>query len=148
MLNPQFRNEERKAPGQLQRQHYEQQHGRPDPGGGTLVGGTTFRFADSSGASWATGEFLSIWNWTAGTDHLYFGTSASGLLASQLSQIHFYSDSDTTLLGSYSGFTGSLGEIVPVPEPSSVFIALGLYGLIGFRERQRSRAFARRSRSG
>jgi len=31
---------------------------------GTLAGGNTFRFADSSGATWATGQSLNVWNWT------------------------------------------------------------------------------------
>lgn len=103
---------------------------------GTLAGGNTFRFADSSGATWASGEFLNIWNWTAGADHLYFGTTNSGLTSSQLSRVRFYSDNGTTLLGNGSAFTGSFGEVVPVPEPSSLAVAVGLLGLIRLRERR------------
>ena len=113
---------------------------------GTLVAGNTFRFADSSGATWASGKYLSIWNWTAGTDHLFFGANSSGLLDGQLNRIKFYSDSGATPLGFAAAFTGSFGELVPVPEPSSVAVALGMFGLIGARERRIFRAASRLER--
>ena len=112
---------------------------------GTLAAGNTFRFANSSAISW-TGTTLSIWNWSAGFDHLYFGANSSGLQQSQLDKIKFYSDGGTTILPfapGFSAFTGSLGEVVPVPEPGAVATALGLLGLIGWRERRKS---GRRSR--
>jgi len=113
---------------------------------GTLAVGNTFRFADSSGAAWASGTVLNIWNWTAGADRLYVGSSASGITASQLGQIRFYSDSGTTLLG--PGIDASLGEILvnPVPEPSSLAVALGLVGLIGLRENWLARRNRHRGR--
>jgi autotransporter-associated beta strand protein len=101
-----------------------------------LASGTqSLRFA-ASNADW-TGLTLSIWNWTAGIDHLYFGTSASGLDVPQLSQIVFYGGSGTGLLGT-AVINGS-GELTPIPEPSTVFALIGLFGIIGWRERKRLR---------
>ena len=114
---------------------------------GLLAAGNTLRFASSSAANW--GAFtLNIWNWSGNTvtggglDRLYFGTNASGLTPSQLSQINFYSDGGANKLsitGAFSanGFVGA-GEIVPVPEPSGVAAAMGLLGLAGWRERRKS----------
>ena len=108
---------------------------------GTLASGHTFRFADSSALSW-TGTTLSIYNWTSGTDHLFFGDgTTTGLQQSQLDKIKFYSDGGTTILPfapGFSAFTGSFGEVVPVPEPSSAAAVMGLLGLIGWRERRKS----------
>ena len=108
---------------------------------GTLAGGNTFRFANSSGATWATGEYLSIWNWTAGSDHLFFGDgTGTGLQQSQLDKVKFYSDAGTTVLPwapGFSGFTGG-GEVIPVPEPGAVAAPLGLLGLIAWRERRKA----------
>ena len=59
---------------------------------------------------------------------------------SQLTQIKFYSNAGTTILPfapGFSAFTGGFGEIVPVPEPSSVFIGLAMFGLVGWRERRK-----------
>ncbi len=115
------------------------------------TGSSILHFADSHLASW-TGT-LSIWNWSGnqgiggGTDQLFFGgAGGGGLTASQLTQVKFYSDAGTTILPfapGFSAFTGSFGEVVPVPEPSSVATVLGLLGLIGWRERGRSRRAAR-----
>jgi autotransporter-associated beta strand protein len=99
---------------------------------GTLAGGNTLSFANSSAASW-TGT-LNVWNWTSGTDHLFFGTSSLGLTSGQLSQINLYSDSGTTLAGAAS--LGASGEISAVPEPSSMLGALSLLGLAAYRERR------------
>jgi fibronectin-binding autotransporter adhesin len=99
---------------------------------GTLAGGNTLSFANSSAASW-TGT-LNVWNWTSGTDHLFFGTSSLGLTSGQLSQINLYSDSGTTFVG--TGGINSSGEISAVPEPSSMLGALSLLGLAAYRERR------------
>ena len=112
------------------------------------AGGSLLHFAASGGNSW-TGQ-LSIWNWSGnssggGTDEVFFGTSNSGLTSGQLNQISFFSGSGTGFLGTGS-FTGSLGEIVPVPEPSSVALAVGLLGLINWRERRKTLLFSRKSR--
>jgi hypothetical protein len=101
------------------------------------------RFAASNLSTW-TGT-LSIYNWSGnpaggGTDQVFFGSNSSGLTSGQLGQINFYSG---TTVGSFLGtakFTGTGdGEIVPVPEPTAVGVALGVLGLIGWRERRRLR---------
>jgi autotransporter-associated beta strand protein len=108
--------------------------------GALASGSQTLRFA-ASNAKW-TGLTLSIWNWTAGVDHLYFGTSASGLDAGQLSQVVFYGGSGTGFLG-MAGVVAN-GELSPIPEPSTVFALVGLCGVIGWRERKRLRRVLRR----
>ena len=106
---------------------------------GTLTGTKNLRFADSTApGSWSSGTTLNIINYTVNTDHLFFGTNlGSGVDTTQLSQISFFSGGS---IG--SGFLGAAnyalaGEVAPVPEPSSVAAALGLLGLIGWRERRR-----------
>ena len=118
------------------------------------AGNSILHFLDSSAATW-TGT-LSIWNWSGntlggGTDQLFFGgAGGGGLTASQLTQVKFYSDAGATILPfapGFSAFTGGFGEVVPVPEPSSVATVMGLLGLIGWRERcreQRARQAGRR----
>ncbi|MEQ1850770.1 MAG: autotransporter-associated beta strand repeat-containing protein [Chthoniobacteraceae bacterium] len=97
------------------------------------------KFANSSAAAW-TGA-LSIYNWTgsigagAGADQLFFGTNASGLMAGQLARISFYSDGGLDLLGAAS--FASFGEVVPVPEPSSLLMLVGgAATLLGVRRRR------------
>lgn len=99
---------------------------------GDLAAGNTLRFANSSGETW-TGT-LSVYDWSFFTDHLFFGSSYSGLTSAQLSQIKLYSDDGSTDLGALQ-ITGS-GEIRPVPEPSSVFAGLSLLSLAAYRERR------------
>jgi len=106
---------------------------------GTLTGTNNLRFADSTAPGlWTSGTTLNIINYTVDTDHLFFGTvTGAGVTTDQLGQISFYSGSSVG-----SGFLGTAnylpdGEVSPVPEPSSVATALGLVGLIGFRERRR-----------
>ena len=43
-------------------------------------------------------------------------------------------------------FTGSLGEVVTVPEPLSVSIGLAICGLAGWRERRREQQARRATR--
>lgn len=105
---------------------------------GAFAGGQTFRFADSSAISW-TGT-LSIYNWTAAVDNLYFGNgSTTGLTATQLGQISFYSDAGTDYLNTaiFNPNNGGLaGEVSPVPEPSAVVVGLALLSLVAYRERR------------
>ena len=100
--------------------------------------------ASAAGSSW-TGT-LSIWNWTGipvtggGTDQLLL-TSAAANGNITFSNINFFSGAGTGQIGFGSafvpnGFGG--GEIVPVPEPSSVATVMGLLGLIGWRERRKA----------
>lgn len=91
----------------------------------------TFRFADSELASW-TGT-LSVWNWTAGSDRLFFG-SVEGQGVPNLNQIVFYSDNGETSLGNPQYLPD--GEVSPIPEPSAVLVGLSLLSLAGFRERR------------
>jgi autotransporter-associated beta strand protein len=112
------------------------------------AGATVLAFANSSTQAWI--GTLSIYNWSGtpavgnGTDQLYFGTDATGLTAEQLSQIAFYSDSGTTLLGT-GGYAPIMdGEIVPVSEPSTWFAAALAFGGLGFTQRRRMRNFLAR----
>ncbi len=82
-------------------------------------GASVIAFANSHSISW-TGT-LNIYNWSGtpwtggGTDELFFGTDSTGLTATQLADIQFYSGTGT---GAYT--VGALilanGEVVPVPE--------------------------------
>ena len=104
---------------------------------GTFAGGNILRFADSTGATW--GAFtLSIWNWTDGADHLYFGSVfGAGLPVGGLGKILFYSDSGSTPTGGASrAFGPDNGEVSPLPEPSTVLVGLSLLSLAGYRERR------------
>jgi autotransporter-associated beta strand protein len=119
-----------------------------------LAVGNTVRFADSSAAEWAAGKTLRIFNYTSGVDHVFFGTDSSGLTSGQsgqLNAIQFYSDSGVTLIGAGSAlqYLGS-GEIVPspVPEPSSLVVAMGMCGLIAWREGRTHRGRVRRAGRG
>lgn len=113
-----------------------------DFGGGNDI----INFGASGGVGWTGGATLSIYNWSGltgggGSDQLKFGSDSNvGLLgsltSSQLGQISFFSGVGTGFLGNGS-FSGSLGEVVPVPEPSAIAVAMGLLGLIGFRERRK-----------
>jgi autotransporter-associated beta strand protein len=118
---------------------------------GTFGAGHTLRFADSSALSGAWSGTLSIYHWTGspflggGPDHLFFGTDAGGLGGSQLNQISFYSGGfGSAFLG--TGGILSNGEVVPIPEPSSVFASLLLFGLAGWRERRNAEARHREER--
>ena len=101
---------------------------------GTLAGGNSLTFANSSGASWS--GTLNVYNWTQGTDHLFFGSTDSGLTSTQLGHINFYSDSGTTLLGTGGGgkFGLGTGEVRPAPEPSALLVGVGLCLLVCYRE--------------
>lgn len=54
--------------------------------------------------------------------------------------INFFSDSGITPVSFGAAFIsiGAGGEIVPVPEASSVATVMGLIGLIGWRERRKA----------
>jgi autotransporter-associated beta strand protein len=113
-------------------------------------GNDVINFNASHLASWSVGTTLSIYNWgglTAGggNDQLRFGSDNTALNSAQLDQISFYSGAGTGFLGT-GAFVGSLGEVVPVPEPSAVLVALGMFGLAGWRESRRSRARIRSGR--
>jgi autotransporter-associated beta strand protein len=87
----------------------------------------TFSSADTS--SWGSG--IQVWNWLGG-DHLNFGGSPTAITTSQ---VQFYSDAGTTLVGSGAAFTSG-GELVPVPEASTLLGVLGLMAPLAWRERR------------
>lgn len=100
---------------------------------GLLVAGNTWKFA-ASNADWSSVQ-LAIHNYTGGADHLFFGSDTSGLNASQLDRILFYSDGGSNLLGSAQWLSG--GEVIPVPEPTAVLAAAAVTLLLLWRERRR-----------
>ena len=80
------------------------------------------------------GGQLSIWNYSGATD---FFEIATGTATGSLDQISFYSDAGTTFLG-YGGFEST--RIVPVPEPSTIAMALAGLAAGGILRRRRKRA--------
>lgn len=88
-----------------------------DMGNGTGL----LSFANSSSLSWSSKALLSIDNYTLGSNHLYIGSSSSGLTIPQLSQVRFESPAGKTA-GIYTAKITSAGELVPdqlyVPPPS------------------------------
>jgi hypothetical protein len=89
-------------------------------------GDSVLQFADSSGIAWDPNATLTIINWSGkpalggGADQIFFGSSDSGLTADQRSQIVFanYANENIQL---------NSGEVVPIPEPATIFIGLGLF---------------------
>jgi autotransporter-associated beta strand protein len=111
-------------------------------------GSTTSVIAFASAGTFSSNVKLTIddWNGTYGSadgtsnagvseDALYFGTTAS-LTVAQLADIQFYNGSHD-----YAAAQASNGEVYAsttvVPEPSTVFAALALFGFVGYRERRR-----------
>ncbi len=96
---------------------------------------------------------ISIRNWTgqanvdsglAANDRLIFISNAV-FTDAQLAGIQFYGDNGSPFATgahqiSFSGYT----ELVPVPEPTTVFGALALLGLAGWRERRRIAGLCKR----
>jgi autotransporter-associated beta strand protein len=115
--------------------------------------GNTFSF--SSLVLGANFNSLKVYNWSGATysslstadtnsptqDRILFAGSSTGLTATDLSKITFYSDNGLTALGPTSeiSFNGTHAELVPVPEPSTWIAAGLLLGLMGYRERRRIR---------
>jgi hypothetical protein len=80
-------------------------------------GSCVLRFTNSSSVSWDSGGRLTIQNWSGslsggGSQQLFFGTSASGLTAQQLSQVQFSNPAGLPG-GTYSARILSSGEVVP-----------------------------------
>ena len=75
--------------------------------------------------------YITNWegNWDDdGSDQIIFGSSSSGLQASQVGQIRFVDASGLL----YGAQILSTGEIVPVPEPATWISGLALFGLLAF----------------
>ncbi len=117
--------------------------------------GNTLRFSTLD----LSGYTLTIYNWTgpyyaqgattdtgtANQDRLLF--ASGGLTGNNLSHVSFYSDAGTTFLGTGQQIAFGVpfpDELVPVPEPTTIFGALALLGLVGFRERLRLRGLMAR----
>ncbi len=131
--------------------------GKPTAGIGALTlaatsvldlgnGASLVTFANSSAAAWTGGATLKVYDWSGntaggGTDAVFFGSDATGLTGTQLSQVAFYSDAGSTFLG--NGGILANGEIVPVPEPATVAGALLLVGAAGYKGRRHWRALVR-----
>jgi hypothetical protein len=79
----------------------------------------SLRFADSSALNWNTNAHLVVdsWNWGA-THHVYFGNSSSGLTATQLACVRFFTPHNLPE-GYYPARILSTGEIVPAPVLAS-----------------------------
>lgn len=96
-----------------------------------------------------SGFTLAIYGWTgipyggnetvdhgdATQDRLLFDTTT--IPANTLSQIVFFNDSGTYIGNGHQVDFGGDFEIVPVPEPATVFGSISLVLLIGYRERRR-----------
>ncbi len=102
-------------------------------------GNSTLTFADIY--DWS--GVLKVWNYDGGVwqntsnDKLIFTANNFPL---DLSTVEFYSGAGTGLIGTGAGFySGTDGQLVPVPEPSAICAALALLGGIAYRERRTRR---------
>ena len=119
----------------------------------TLTGNSVINFSGLTTGSSLTftgvvntlgGNSLSVYNYNPGVTSLVFnGANFGGLTDTDLSNIHFFSDSGLTSLGSAGGsFSGT--EIVPVPEPSVILAAILMVALMAFAKREEISRLARR----
>jgi autotransporter-associated beta strand protein len=104
------------------------------------TGTSVINFTDSSPEPWSTHE-VRIKNWSGniggnGTDQLIFGTDNNALTTAQVQNIVF-EDPFGPGSGDFPARILPDGEVVPVPEPSTVIGIIGLLGAIGYRERKR-----------
>ena len=96
-------------------------------------GASVLQFNHADG--WAAGTTLRLENWSGlaggeGMDQIFVGSSSSGLSSDLLSRV-FFQDPDGWAPGRYSAGILPTGELVPVPEPREVGLAVGLV-LLGF----------------
>jgi fibronectin-binding autotransporter adhesin len=95
-------------------------------------------FADTHAASWG-GYTLSITNYLDSSEKIYFGTTSSGLTASQLSEIVWYNPygTNSTFYGATIDFDGRIRPAPQaVPEPKTVMAFTLLAGVVCWRERK------------
>jgi autotransporter-associated beta strand protein len=102
------------------------------------TGASRLHFAESSSEFW--NGTLNVLNWSGspnggGTDQVFFGTSDAGIDAFQLSLITFVDP-----FGAGSGNRGarmlSTGELVAIPEPNSLGLAIGALSVFGLGRRR------------
>jgi len=118
--------------------------GETDLQQGTLLlgaGSSVLQFDASQSIGWTGGTFLTIANWSGstsggGTDRVIFGSADTALTSSQVAQIRFLDP-----FGAGSGLIAArilpTGEVVPIPEPATVFSAAALAAFVSWRERKR-----------
>jgi len=118
--------------------------GETDLQQGTLLlgaGSSVLQFDASQSIGWTGGTFLTIANWSGstsggGTDRVIFGSADTALTSSQVAQIRFFDP-----FGAGSGLIAArilpTGEVVPIPEPATVFSAAALAAFVSWRERKR-----------
>jgi len=80
------------------------------------TGTSTIRFGASNAQTWNVKKTLTIQNYTSGSDHMYFGSSASALTSTQLSQLRFDNPAGYAA-GIYTANLLSTGELVPGATP-------------------------------
>lgn len=104
-------------------------------------GSSILNFDASQSLPWTGGTLLTINNWSGnmaggGIDRVIFGSTSGALTASQVAQIRFQDP-----FGAGSGLFAAqilpTGEVVPIPEPTTVFSAAALLAAVGWRERKR-----------
>lgn len=105
------------------------------------AGASILRLANSASNIWAPGT-LTIAGWTGladgqGQDEIFFGSDASGLTASQISQIRFL-DPLGFAPGLYGAKLLATGELVVIPEPGNVALLMAGAGSLLMRRRRRS----------
>jgi len=107
--------------------------------------GGSIKVYNWSGANYGIGETAD--HGTATDDRIFIGSDLFGQ-NSQITNISFFSDSGSTLIGAgmQVSFSGGF-EIVPVPEPATTALlgAVALCALIGYRERRRFAGIGRRT---
>lgn len=93
------------------------------------AGDSDLSFLDSSAIGWSASTVLNISNFAEGVDSIRFGTDASGLTSTQLSQI---------LLNGNSAYIDGSGYLTTVPEVSSFALCGGILvlGYVAIRRRK------------
>ena len=85
---------------------------------------SVLKFAASSGVAWTGGTILTVTNWSGsiiggGAEQVVFGSSSSGLSASQVSQVRFANPPGFPA-GSYAAAMLASGEVVPLTSAPGI----------------------------